>query len=662
VVVDRKNPVDALGQAFRVRVRRVALREGWWRGDAGPLLGHTAEGEHPVALIPVPGGGYEAWNPLDRSGRKVNDAVAAELGPFAWSLYRPFPAGKLGAAALLRFGVQGNGRDLATAGMAAAAVAVLGLFTPIATGILYDSIIPGAERGQLVQLACVLMVCALGVGCFQVVRGIALLRLETRIGTALQAALWDRLLALPLPFFRNYSAGDLAVRAMGIEEIRRTLSGAAVTALVGGLFSLTNLGLLLHYDLVLGGLAAVMVAFAFCASLVAAWLQLRLTRETLAVRARSSGMVLQLLSGIAKLKVVGAEVRAFGVWAKLFGEQRRLRFRTRTLGGRLVVFNAVFPVLCTMILFDAILGRAGTPDALTTGQFLAFVAAFNLCLAATLSTSNTLINTLGVVPMYEQLKPILETPPEVSAGKHPPGELSGAIELQHVHFRYNADGPAVLHDVSVRIHPGEFVAFVGPSGSGKSTLFRLLLGFETPEQGSIYYDGQELSGLDIQAVRRQIGVVLQQGRLMAGDLFTNIVGSSLATQDDAWEAARMAGFDEDIRQMPMGMHTVLNEGGSTLSGGQRQRLMIARALVNRPRILLFDEATSALDNRSQDIVTQSLARLQTTRVVIAHRLSTIVNADQIHVVQAGRIVESGTCAELLARGGVFAEMARRQLV
>lgn len=660
--VDRKNPIESLAAANRVRVRRVTLREGWWRGDAGPLLARTAEGEQPVALLPVAGGGYEAWHPAERSGKRVDDAVAAGLGPFAFSLYRPFPAGEMGAGRLLRFGLAGNGRDLATAALAATAMALLGLFTPVAVGILYDSIIPGAERGQLFQLATVLLVCAMGVASFQVVRGIALLRLETRVGTDLQAAVWDRLLALPLPFFRQYSAGDLAVRAMGIEEIRRTLSGAAVTALVGGLFSLFNLALLFHYDLVLGALAAGMVVVAFLASLVAAWLQLRLTRETLAVRSRSSGMVLQLLSGIAKLKVVGAEVRAFGVWARLFGEQRRLRFRTRTLGARLVVFNAAYPVLCSMILFDAILARTGTPGALTTGEFLAFLAAFNVCLAATLSTSNTLINSLSVVPMYEQIRPILTTAPEVSAGKHAPGDLSGSIELQHVHFRYSADGPAVLHDVSVRIRPGEFVAFVGPSGSGKSTLFRLLLGFESPEAGSIYYDGQELAGLDIQAVRRQTGVVLQQGRLMAGDIFTNIVGSSLATIDDAWEAARMAGLEDDVRSMPMGMHTVLNEGGSTLSGGQRQRLMIARALVGRPRILLFDEATSALDNRTQDIVTQSLSRLQTTRVVIAHRLSTIVNADRIHVVQAGRIVESGTCAELLAKDGPFAEMAKRQLI
>jgi ATP-binding cassette subfamily C protein len=659
---DQRNPVEAVATAARVRVRRVTLREGWWRGDAGPLLGRMAGEDRSIALLPSPRGGYDAYDPETRTGRRVDEAVAAELGPHAYALYRPFAPGPLDAWKLLRFGVEGCGRDLATVGGAAAAVSLLGLLAPVATAILFDSVIPGAEKGQLFQLAAILFVCALATAAFQVVRGVALLRLETRVGTAMQAALWDRLLALPLPFFRDYSAGDLAVRAMGIEEIRRTLSGNAVNALLAGLFSLTNLLLLFHYDGALAGLAAGLIAVALAASFSAAWLQLRLTRETLRLRARASGMVLQLLQGVAKLKVVGAEVRAFGVWARLFGEQRQLRFRTRTLGGRLAVFNAAFPVLCSVILFHALLGRAGGEGALSTGEFLGFIAAFNLSLTAALATSVAVINSLAVVPLYEQLRPILQAEPEVSAGKHAAGELTGEIELQHVAFRYRADGPQILRDVSVRIRAGEFVAFVGPSGSGKSTIFRLLLGFEQAEGGSIYYDGQELSGLDVQGVRRQVGVVLQAGRLLTGDIFTNICGTSLATMDDAWEAARMAGFDEDVRQMAMGMHTVVNEGAGTLSGGQRQRLMIARALVHRPRILLFDEATSALDNRTQDVVTRSLAALHTTRVVIAHRLSTIVGADRIYVIDGGVVAESGTYAELMARGGHFAEMARRQLI
>jgi ABC-type bacteriocin/lantibiotic exporter with double-glycine peptidase domain len=230
-----------------------------------------------------------------------------------------------------------------------------------------------------------------------------------------------------------------------------------------------------------------------------------------------------------------------------------------------------------------------------------------------------------------------------------------------VTFRYATDGPPVLEKVSFRARPGAFVALVGPSGSGKSTMLRLLLGFETPESGSVHLDAQDLAALDLQAVRRQMGVVLQAGKLSAGSIYQNIVGSSPYTLDDAWEAARSSGFDEDIRQMPMGMHTMVMEGGSGLSGGQRQRLMIARAIVAKPRILLFDEATSALDNRTQSVVTESLARLRATRVVIAHRLSTVIKADQIHVVEAGRVVENGTYEELMAHDGPFAKLAARQL-
>jgi ATP-binding cassette subfamily C protein len=549
-----------------------------------------------------------------------------------------------------------------TALAAATLGAVLGLVLPLATGLLFETIIPGADRGQLVQMTLVLLAVAVAGALFTVVRGIAIVRIESRAAGALQAAVWDRLIALPLPFFRDYSAGQLAIRAMSVEEIRRVMTGAVVTGLLAGLFSLSNLFLLLHYDLLLGAVGTGLIAVSLLVSVGVGLLQLRSQRSIVEQRSLISGMMLQFLTGISKLKLAGAESQAFSQWARAFGEQRDRTFYNRVLGVRLAVFNAAYPVLCSIVLFSLAARTLGGEDAMGTGEFLGFTAAFGLCLGAVLSTSSALIQALGTVPLYEMVKPIRHTPPEVRPGKDDPGELSGAIDLKHVSFRYAPGGPLVLDDVSVSIRPGEFVAFVGPSGSGKSTLFRLLLGFETPEVGSVAYDEQDLGGIDVEAVRRQMGVVLQSGRVMTGDLFTNIVGSSAATLDDAWEAARMAGLDQDIRTMPMGMHTVVSDGGGTLSGGQRQRLMIARAIVNRPRILLMDEATSALDNRTQAVVSQSLDALRATRVVIAHRLSTILHADRIHVLVAGRITESGTFDQLMARDGVFAAMARRQLV
>lgn len=315
-----------------------------------------------------------------------------------------------------------------------------------------------------------------------------------------------------------------------------------------------------------------------------------------------------------------------------------------------------------MLVIMAAATAGGTAvAAIRTGDYLAFSAAFGACLAASVSLSTAAIEALGLVPVYEAVRPILAAAPETTDAERDPGVLSGRIEAQHLTFSYRPDVPATLIDVSLSVRPGEFVAIVGPSGSGKSTLLRLLLGFEPPDTGSVYFDGQDLAGLDVRAVRSQVGVVLQSGRIMAGDLFTNIVGSSIHTLDDAWAAARMAGLDDDIRAMPMGMHTVVSEGANTLSGGQRQRLLIARAIVNRPRMLFFDEATSALDNRTQAIVSTSLAQLSATRIVIAHRLSTIEHADRILVMERGGIVQSGRYATLINRDGPFAELASRQM-
>jgi ATP-binding cassette subfamily C protein len=324
--------------------------------------------------------------------------------------------------------------------------------------------------------------------------------------------------------------------------------------------------------------------------------------------------------------------------------------------------NAVYPLVCTGVIFFAISYFSKQTKVFSTGEYLAFNAAFGAFMGAMVSMTGTIMSLLTIVPTYERAKPILQSAPEVVSDAASPGVLSGDIEVNGLTFRYSEDSPTILSELTFRIQPGEFVAFVGPSGSGKSTLLRLLLGFETPTTGAIYYDGQDLASLDVAAVRRQLGVVLQNGQLLAGDLYSNIVGSSPLTVDDAREAARASGLEEDINRMPMGMHTIIPDGGGTLSGGQRQRLLIARAIANKPRIIYFDEATSALDNRSQSVVTGSLAQLKTTRIVIAHRLSTIIEADRIFVLTRGRIVQEGTFESLMQEEGVFKELASRQMV
>ncbi|MGB7249681.1 MAG: ATP-binding cassette domain-containing protein, partial [Phormidesmis sp.] len=358
-----------------------------------------------------------------------------------------------------------------------------------------------------------------------------------------------------------------------------------------------------------------------------------------------------------------AEPRAFAQWAQKYRQQLQLDLSTQKLEDGVNVFNTAMPTLTAIGLFGLATTLVDTTSmsGLSSGTFLAFSAAFAIFISGATSLSLTLIEVLEVIPLWQRSQPILAAQPEVNLQKSDPGRLTGRICLDRVSFRYREDGPLILEDVTIETHPGEFIALVGPSGSGKSTVLRLLLGFESPHSGTLYYDHQDIAGLDISAVRRQLGVVLQNGRISAGSLFENISGGALITLDDAWRAADMAGFTEDIRSFPMQMHTVISEGGSNLSGGQRQRLMIARALALNPKILLLDEATSALDNRTQAIVSQSLDTLNVTRIVVAHRLSTIRSADRIYVIKAGRVVQQGSFDELAKQPGVFAQLIKRQM-
>jgi ABC-type bacteriocin/lantibiotic exporter with double-glycine peptidase domain len=298
---------------------------------------------------------------------------------------------------------------------------------------------------------------------------------------------------------------------------------------------------------------------------------------------------------------------------------------------------------------------------MSAGSYLAFASAFASLQNAVLQAGAVLIVSLSAFPIYDRLKPIISSMPEFDDTKERPGVLEGKVEVNRLTYRYDPEGPPVLKDVSLAAGPGEFVAVVGSSGSGKSTLLRLMLGFASPDSGAIYYDGKDLASLDVRSVRRQLGVVLQDGQVMQGDILDAILGSSGLGEEEAWEAARLVGLDADIREMPMGMYTVIPSGGGTLSGGQRQRLVIARAIVRKPRILFLDEATSALDNLTQAIVGESLQALQVSRVVIAHRLSTILKADRIYVLEKGEVVEAGTYEELMSAGGAFASLAKRQI-
>jgi NHLM bacteriocin system ABC transporter ATP-binding protein len=655
---DYQNPLQEIARASRLRLRWVLLRDDWWRRDNGPLLALRGEERQPVALLPVNARQYALHDPIRREQIPLGESMAAELQPVAYMFYRPFPDRSLNAWSLLRFGQRGARLDLLTLLLVGIAGGVLSLLVPIMTRVIFDSLIPSGEHTQLLVTGGVLAVSAVTVALFQIMRGTTLLRIEGRMDSSIQAAVWDRLLSLPTDFFRQYSAGDLAERAMGIGTIKQVLSGSVMLAMLAGLFSWFHLALMFYYDARLALVAVGLVFLATAMTVTFGFQLVRYQRQVTHKQGRISGLIAQLVGGIAKLRVAGAESRAFFLWASEFSEQKKLAFKARAIGNYQTVFVAAYPIIAAMFIYALMYNRTN----LSTGTFLAFNTAFILFMNAGLLFGAAIISALSVVPLYERLKPILQALPEVDEQKTYPGELSGNIEVNHVSFRYDKDGPLILDDITFKVKSGEFVALVGPSGSGKSTLLRHLLGFETPDSGAIYFDGQALTEVDLRAVRRQIGVVLQHSQVMTGTILDNILGTSNLAVEEAWEAARKAGIADDIKQMPMGMQTYISEGGSTFSGGQRQRLLIARAMVTRPRIIFFDEATSALDDRSQAMVTDSLKRLDATRIVIAHRLSTVIDADRILVLRRGKVIESGTYQELMNQGGVFADLAQRQLL
>jgi NHLM bacteriocin system ABC transporter ATP-binding protein len=669
-----KDPLGDLARASGLHVRPVTLGAGWWRDGSGePLLGRLVdESNSPIALVPEKAGvswSAPAYRLCDREGQSqpVDQGLARKLAPTAWTFYRTLPDEPQKMVDLLRFSLslKDLSRELWTVLAMALLAAIMGLSIPIAAGILVDQVIPEADLLSLGVMCLFLFVLTVSAAIFRVMQGLLVLRIEGRVSASLIPAVWDRLLRLPTRFFGQFTSGDLAWRAMEFTQVFKRVSGAVVTTLVTGLFSFFNLGLLFFYS---WKMALVTIALLGLMALVTGMLLAGLLRREISIRRIDgliSGLLLELLGGIITLRTAGAERRAFARWAGRYTERLALSIHARRFSNRIHQWLAVYPILTAMVIYiGAVHLDAGL---LRTGSFLAFSITFANLMAAVLAVGYTSMGLLDLLPIFERIKPILEERPEFAAAIIEPVRLTGSLALNHVSFRYPGQdqGTKVLDDVSLQVRPGEFVAIVGPSGSGKSTLMRLLLGFETPLSGSVTYDGRELATLDLRDVRRQIGVVLQQAQLMSIDIAGNIVGfAPFLTMDDAWEAARLAGLEEDIRRMPMGMHTLVGEGGGNLSSGQRQRLLIARAIVRRPKILLLDEATSALDNVTQAIVGDSLTNQLrgVTRVVIAHRLDVVVKADRIYVLKDSGIVQSGPYYQLLEEPGPFRELARRQML
>jgi len=655
-VEDMNDQLEYLLRPTGIMRRVVKLQGNWWRDAVGPMLGQTRSGDV-VALTPVGWGGYEFFDYETgeklRLSRKTRDKLQEE----AFCFYRPLPLKQLGLTDLLQYILKTlSPADILMVALAGLGVSLLGLFIPYITKLIFERVIPAGEPGLLLPVALVLAGVTLSAVLIEITKTLLIARVQTKMNIPVEAAAMSRLLLLPAVFFKEYNAGELSSRISAIMQLCEILANAFLSTGLTTLFSFVYVFQIMGFAPALVAPALLIILVELAVTIITGFVELNLNRRRMALDARLSGLTFASFSGVPKIKLAGAERRVFAKWANAYKQQADLNYNPPLLVKIQPMAAGVINLAGTVIIY-----YSAAAASVSVAGFMAFSASFGLVTGAIMSLAGATTSFTNIKPLMEMVEPILKAVPEVGENKQIITRLSGNIELNNVSFRYSEEMPLVLDDISLKIRAGQYVAIVGKTGCGKSTLMRLLLGFETPQRGAIYYDGRDIARLDLRSLRQNIGAVTQDGRLFSGDIFSNIVISApWLSRDDAWQAAELAGIADDIRAMPMGMHTMISEGSGGIAGGQRQRLMIARAIVPKPRILVFDEATSALDNITQKQVAEALDSLKSTRIVIAHRLSTIRYCDRIIVLEDGKIKEDGSYDELFQKGGYFAELVERQ--
>ena len=637
--------------------RSVRLEQGWYKDAFGPMLAYRKEDGMAVALLPKRFVGYWYRDPVTGKKTDLNRKTAEIFEPDAICFYRPLPLKKLGIADLIKYLAEClSSGDILSIVVLTFVATLVGMLMTNANKALTGFVLQSKNLSLLLGTAAFTLSVIISTQLLDGVRALMMNRLEIKTSLSVEAAMMMRVMNLPANFFRKYASGELSSRYDAVNQLCSLLLGNIFSTGLGAIFSLMYITQIFRYAPALVAPALLIVLVSIAVSILSSLTQIKVSRQVMEKGSKENGLSFALITGIQKIKLAGAEKRAFARWARQYADAVELSYNPPLLIKANTAITSGISLAGTIVLYYLAVKTRVNPS-----EYIAFNTAFGAVTAAFASLTGVALSVAQIKPILEMAQPILETEPESAENKTMVTKLSGNIELSNVYFRYNQNMPYVVNGMSLKIRAGEYIAIVGSTGCGKSTLVRLMLGFETPEKGAVYYDGKDLSGLDLRSLRRRIGTVTQDGSLFQGDIYSNIVISApQLTLDDAWAAAELAGIADDIRAMPMGMQTMISEGQGGISGGQKQRLMIARAVAPKPKILIFDEATSALDNRTQKQVSEALDALKCTRIVIAHRLSTIKNCDRILVLDKGQILEDGTYDELIAKNGFFAELVERQ--
>ena len=652
-----RDRLDFLLSSTGILYREIILSRGWHADAMGPMIASLRDTGAVIAVLPSDLGGYEYTDPATGQRVRITAKTAGAISEEALCFYRPLPLRELKLKDLLAYMMSClTLRDIVSFGIASLAIVLVGLLMPKLNQILMGPVIAAGSMQLLGAVVSFLLFATVGSILLSIVRAMLLSRIRYKLNVNVSAATMMRIFSLPASFFKDYSAGELNQYISYMDSLCATIVDSVFSTAVTGVFSLVYLAQIFAFAPSLVWPSLIITLLTLGVSLLSARVQMHIDQERMVHAAKERGLVYSLITGIQKIRLSGAENRAFSKWAQLYVKSAELTFNPPAIIRLSSVFTTAISLLGTAVMyFVAVRNHVSVAD------YYAFNAAYAYISSAFASLVSVALSAAAIKPVINLIKPLLAAQPETSDSRETLARLSGSIEMSHITFGYDPDSKPLFEDFNLSIPARQYVAIVGKSGCGKSTLVRLLLGFEKPSRGVIYYDRKDLQQLDMRSVRRQIGTVMQDGKLFSGSIFDNIVISAPTLKlQEAWDAAEIAGIADDIRDMPMGMNTILQDGGGTISGGQRQRLMIARAIAPKPKILIFDEATSALDNITQRKVSEALDQMKCTRIVIAHRLSTIRHCDRILVIDGGKIAEDGTYDELIARGGLFAELAERQ--
>ena len=656
-ITDINEVLEYLLRPHGIMRRNVELKEGWTFDATGAMLGLTKDDESVVAFIPDKVSGYTYYDAKSGKRKKLKKSDEKLFSKDAVAFYKPFPLQKMGVMGLLKYIWENIAfSDLVLFAVLAFIVTLVGTLMPRMNMILFSDVLKSGDLSILLAITIFMLCITMSSTLFDAAKSILMARVSTRLNINVEAAAMMRVLSLPADFFKKYSTGELSKRTRYIGALVNQMLNIGLSTGLTSLFSLIYILQIFQFAPALVVPSLLITLVTVLISMFSALMQMGITKKRMELSSKESGMSYAMISGIQKIRLSGSEKRAFARWGKLYAEEAKLQYNPPAFIKYNPVISTAVSLLGTIVMYGI-----AVHSKVSVSEYFAFNSAYGMVSGAFMALSGIAVQVAQIRPILDMARPILETEPEVAEEKTVVDRLVGGVEVSNVSFRYSESMPLVLDNLSLRIDPGQYVAIVGQTGCGKSTLMRILLGFEKPQKGAVYYDGKDTDKLDLKSLRRNIGTVMQNGKLFSGDIYSNIVISApWLTIDDAWEAAEKAGMAEDIRNMPMGMFTIISEGQGGISGGQRQRLMIARAIAPKPKILMFDEATSALDNITQKTVSESLDALNVTRIVIAHRLSTIKNCNRIIVMDKGHIIEDGTYDELIAKNGYFAELVERQ--